>query len=88
VITGAPSHEAAHDPAFDQATPHAYDPHSLSGYDEIQAFFERDFIGDLPAIKDQLLADATAAAGLLEQWFAQFEDDQENALESRRAFLQ
>ena len=87
VITGAPSHEAAHDPAFDEATPHAYDPHSLSGYDEIQAFFERDFIGDLPAIKDQLLSDAAAAAGLLEQWFAQFEDDQEGALEARRAFL-
>ena len=86
--TGAPSHEAAHDPAYDQSTPHAYDPHSLSGYDEIQAFFERDFIGDLPAIKDQLLADANAAAGLLEQWFAQFEDDQEGALEARRADLQ
>jgi hypothetical protein len=87
-VTGAPSHEAAHDPAYDQSTPHAYDPHSLSGYDEIQAFFERDFIGDLPAIKDQLLADANAAAGLLEQWFAQFEDDQEGALEARRADLQ
>ena len=86
--TAAPSHEAAHDPAYDESTPHAYDPHTLAGYDEIEAFFSRDFIGDLPAIKEQLLADADAAATLLEQWFHQFEGAQETALEARRSDLQ
>ena len=84
----APSHDAAHDPAYDESTPHAYDPHTLAGYDEVEAFFQRDFIGDLPQVAAQLLADTDVAAGLLEQWFAQFEDEQEGALEARRSDLQ
>lgn len=73
---------------YDQVAPAGYDPHSLAGYDEVEAFFQRDFIGELPLVKDHLLENADAAATALEAWFAQLEDAQEAALEARRADLQ
>ena len=83
----APGHDAAHDPAYDHhdAPPN---PHDLHGYDEIEAFFKRDFVGDLPTTKHGLLEAVSRAAAELEAWFATFEDNAEGTLETRRTELQ
>jgi hypothetical protein len=86
--TGVPGHDAAHDPAYDRHENHHLDPHDIPGYHEIEAFFKRDFVGDLPAIKDNLLDAISGAAGELEVWFATFEDNAEGELEVRRSELQ
>ena len=83
----APGHDAAHDPAYDNHHDH-YDPHDLHGYDEIEAFFKRDFVGDLPDAKAGLLAAVGGAAAELEAWFTTFEDNAEGTLETRRTELQ
>ena len=89
VAVGAPPHEAAHhDPAFDAHDPVGYDPYQLAGYDEIEAFFARDFIADLPIIKDGLLDAVHGAATELEHYFATYEDNAEATLEGRRHELQ
>jgi hypothetical protein len=87
--TGAPSHDAAaHDPAYDRHEDHGLEPHSIPGYHEIEAFFNRDFIGDLPSIKHNLLDQVKGAASELEVWYGTFEDKAETDLETRRGELQ
>jgi hypothetical protein len=80
----APGHEAnhapveavVHDPVHDQHVPHhGFDPYSLAGYDEIEIFLTRDFIGDLPVIQDHLLTALDGAAVELEQYFNTYEDN-------------
>jgi hypothetical protein len=85
---GNAGHDAAHDPAYDQHDPAAYDPHKLAGYAEIEAFFKRDFVGDLPETKHGLLHHIDQAADEAEALFAQYEDNAEGALEHRRGELQ
>ena len=90
----APGHEAnnspiappvqavVHDPNFDTHVPHkGFDPHSLAGYDEIEIFLSRDFIGDLPAVSNHLLTALDGAAYELEEYFATYEDNAEATLE-------
>lgn len=84
----APSHDAGHDPAYDNHHGHGNtNPHDLHGYDEIEAFFKRDFIGDLPDAKAGLLAAVGGAAAELEGWFTTYEDNAEGTLEVRRTEL-
>jgi hypothetical protein len=91
-----PGHEASHapvtvvphDPVQDHHLPHGFDPHSLAGYDEIEVFLTRDFIGDLPAIGEHLLVALDGAADELENYFATYEDNAEATLETRRHELQ
>jgi hypothetical protein len=85
---GGHGHDAAHDPAYDQHDPAAYDPHKLAGYDEIEAFFKRDFVGDLPDTKTGLLNHIDEAATEAENMFANIEDAAEAGLEARRSELQ
>ena len=93
----APGHEAnhapveavVHDPVHDTHVPHAgFDPHSLAGYDEIEVFLTRDFIGDLPIIQDHLLTALDNAALELEEYFHTYEDNAQATLEQRRYDLQ
>ena len=87
--TGAPGHDAAgHDPAFDRHEDHGLDHHDIPGYAEIEAFFKRDFIGDLPSTKHHLLDQINGAAGELEVWYGAFEEKAQTDLETRRAELQ
>lgn len=91
-----PTHEASmapavivtHDPVQDHHLPHGFDPHSLAGYDEIEVFLTRDFLGDLPAISEHLLVALDGAANELENYFATYEDNAEQTLEGRRVELQ
>ena len=91
-----PAHEASmapavvvtHNPVQDHHLPHGFDPHSLPGYDEIEVFLTRDFIGDLPEISEHLLVALDGAATELENYFATYEDNAEQTLEGRRVELQ
>ena len=84
----APHAPAGPDPAYDAHAPAPFDPHALAGYDEVEAFFRRDFIGDLPATKDALLGGIDAAAHEIEEYFAGYEETAKAELEARRSELQ
>jgi hypothetical protein len=79
---------AVHDPNFDTHLPAHFDPYSLAGYDEIEIFLTRDFIGDLPIVGEQLLVALDSAAVELENYFGTYEDNAEATLENRRQELQ
>jgi len=82
---GAP---AGPDPAYDAHGDAPFDPASLAGYDEVEAFFKRDFIAELPDIKDALLGGIDAVAYEVEEYYASYEDTAKGNLEQRRSELQ
>ena len=77
-----------HNPALDARRPDSVGPESLPGFDEIEAFLNRDFLEDLPATSEHLLSGLDVAASELEKFYDTYEDNARETLESRREELQ
>ena len=77
-----------HNPVLDARQPAHIDERSLPGYEEIEAFLNRDFLEDLPATSEHLLGGLDVAASELEKFYDTYEDNARDTLETRREELQ
>ena len=76
-----------HNPALDARRPASIGPEALPGFEEIEAFLNRDFLEDLPATSEHLLSGLDVAASELEKFYDTYEDNARETLESRREEL-
>lgn len=83
-----PVTQPVHNPALDARRPTNVGPEALPGFDEIEAFLNRDFLEDLPATSEHLLGGLDVAASELEKFYDTYEDNARETLEARREELQ